>query len=283
MRLEIAAAHDLLESRVARRTRELASAFEFSQEIVAQSDLDHLLRSVTDRARALTHARAASLCLLDEGARTLALAASSGGAVRPTELRQSLQRQPVQRVIGLGQAVAIEATCAQCGFLQSHAPGQCAAAPLRAGENTLGALCVVRGEHEHFDPDETRALTLLANSAAIAIANARLAEAGRRNAHEAATLAERERLAAELHDHLAQTLGFLNLTADRAKGMLGADQTGEALAQLDHMQAAIGAAYGQVRAALVGLREAAPAADAPSADAGRALADRLAAAVADFS
>ena len=208
MRAEIAAARDQLESRVAQRTRELTSAFELSQEIVAQHDLDHLLQSVTDRARALTQSQAASLCLLDENRAELTLVAQSGNGKSPAGLRQSVQRDLVRRVVEDGETVIMQAACSQCGFLLAHTPGQCVAAPLSAGSESLGALCAVREMGKPFDADETRALTLLANSAAIAIANARLIAAEQRQAAHAATLAERERLAAELHDNLAQTLKF---------------------------------------------------------------------------
>ncbi|MEK7328734.1 MAG: ATP-binding protein, partial [Chloroflexota bacterium] len=271
---EISVAREQLEARVARRTHELASAFEFSQEIVAQLDPDHLLRSVADRAQALMQAQAVSLCLLAADGNYLELVASRGETAGPANLRQPVQRGLAARVIGAGETVVIEAACSSCGFLCAHAPGQCIAAPLRVGERTLGALCAVRNSGAHFDFDETRALTLLANSAAIAIANAQLAEAGRRQAEQAASLAERERLAAELHDHLAQTLSFLNLKTDRMKEMLAAEQPVEAGAELARMKSAIGEAYGQVRAALVGLREPPPATDD--------LAQKLAASVADF-
>jgi len=147
------------------------------------------------------------------------------------------------------------AACAACRFVLAHPPGLCAIVPLHAGETTLGALCVVRGENNPFDPDTTRALTLLANSAAIAIANARLAEAGRRRAEEAAALAERERLRAALHDDLAQTLGFLNLETDRVREALAAGHGGDAGPELGRIKAAIHTAYEQVRAALTGLGE----------------------------
>jgi two-component system nitrate/nitrite sensor histidine kinase NarX len=125
----------------------------------------------------------------------------------------------------------------------------------------LGALCVVRREADPFDPDETRALTLLANSAAIAIANARLAEAGCRQAEQAAALAERERLAGDLHDHLAQTLSFVNLKTEQVREKIIASQPAEALSELERIQSAIGVVSGNVRAALVGLREPLPDAD----------------------
>lgn len=255
MRTEIAAAREELEMRVAQRTRELTSAFELSQEIVAQRDLDHLLQSVTDRARALTQSQAASLCLLDENRAELTLVAQSGNGKSPAGLRQSMQHDLVRRVVMEGETVIMQTACSQCGFLLAHAPGQCVAAPLSAGSESLGALCAVREIGKPFDADETRALTLLANSAAIAIANARLITAEQKQAAHAATLVERERLAAELHDNLAQTLSFLNLKTDRVKETVAAHDPDHIGADLERMKEAIGVAYQQVRTALVGLGE----------------------------
>ncbi len=168
---------------------------------------------------------------------------------------------PLQ-VVGGGQTAVIQTDSSTCGFLHDHPAAYCAAAPLRIGAQTLGALCVVRNNSHPFDPDETRALTLLANSAAIAVANARLVEAGRRQSKQAATLAERERLAAELHDNLAQTLSFLNLKTERVEEMLaatGEPATSVIINEIRQMKPAIATAYRQVRAALTGLQEPPPA------------------------
>lgn len=255
MQGEIINAHDRLEERVNQRTQELLSAFEFSQEIVAELDLSHLLQSVTDRARILTNARSASLCLLDSAGLELAQAAVSSGDHRVITLEQPIEAGLSKVVIGQGETIALAADCSACSFLRAFTPGQCAATPLRTGETTLGALCVVREETAHFDDDETRALALLANSAAIAIANARLAHTERRRAEESAILAERERMAAELHDNLAQTLGFLNLKTERIEEMLADETMDAARSELGRMRPAIATAYGQVRAALTGLRQ----------------------------
>ncbi len=259
MRIDVAAARDQLEMRVSQRTQELATAFEFSQEIVTQSELEHLLRSVADRARALAQAQAATLHLLDENANALVFVASSedGAAVAPD---QPVECDLACRAVEAGRVLVTRPACAACRFVLAHPPGLCAIVPLQAGEATLGALCVVRGENDPFDPDTTRALTLLANSAAIAIANARLVEAGRRRAEEAAALAERERLRADLHDDLAQTLGFLNLETDRVREAVAAGRGNEAGREMERIKAAISTAYEQVRAALTGLSEPTPAA-----------------------
>lgn len=274
MRSEVAASHGPLEERVNRRTHELASAFEFSQEIVAQLDLEHLLHSVAARTCELAHAEASALCLLDDAKAALLLTECSGNQARAEGQRQAIDCEPAREVVGAGQTVVTRTSCAQCVFLLAQPRAVCAVAPLQTGGKMLGALCVTRSENEPFDPDETRALTLLANSAAIAIANARLAEADRRQAEQAAALTERERLAAELHDHLAQTLSLLNLKTDRAQHMLAAGHVADAVSTLDHIKSATRSLLGNVRAALVGLQDPAPTADE--------LAQRLAACVDGF-
>ena len=77
-----------------------------------------------------------------------------------------------------------------------------------------------------------------------------------------------------MHDHLAQTLSFLNLKIDRIKDMLAAGRTVEGASELEQMKSAVGGAYGQVRRALVGLREPEPATND--------LAEKLDACVAEF-
>ncbi|MCL4298640.1 MAG: type IV pili methyl-accepting chemotaxis transducer N-terminal domain-containing protein [Anaerolineae bacterium] len=275
MRVEVATAQAQLEARVAQRTRELDAAFEFSREIVADLRLDHLLPSVTERTRSLTGAQAAALCLLEPGGQFLRLAASSGNVAGHAGLKQAVESEPIAGVIGEGRTIAAEASCFNCRLWQGYGSGQCLATPLCVGDQPLGALCVIRPGDSGFDAAETRAFTLLANSAAIAIANAHLVERGRRQAEQAAALAEREGLAAELHDHLAQTLGFLNFTTDRLEELLAGGYLAAAQAELAALKPALSAAYGQVRATLVGLRQ-------PAAASGQLLVEELAACLADF-
>jgi two-component system nitrate/nitrite sensor histidine kinase NarX len=255
MRDEIAASQNSLESRVAQRTQLLTTAFEFSQEIVSQLDLDHLLNSVTDRAQSLMQARAAALCLITQDGQNLKLVSTSGEANDHINLLQSTERGLGLQVVRDGRMTATEVTCSACGFLCDYPARYCIVAPLRVGQNTLGAMCVVQDKGASVEPDETSGFKLLANSAAIAIANARLAETGRRQAEHSAALTERERLAADLHDNLAQTLSFLRLKAERVEEALVAGRDSEAVDDLDQMKPALSSAYMEVRAALTGLRE----------------------------
>ena len=256
MRGEIAAYQTSLEQQVAQRTQELTAAFEFSQEIVRKLEPERLLQSVTDRARDLLQGQAASICVLDEDGRSLELTAGSGAGRHHLGLRQSSDRGLALPVIHEQKTVAAAGGCANCGFLR-HFPGtSCLAAPLQVGGRALGALCVVRPQRP-YDADEARALTLLANAAAIALENTRLIAAGKQQAEEAASLAERERLAADLHDNLAQTLGAINLSLDQLVQDMAAGEDGPARRAAE-MQTHLQRAYVQVRMALIGLREAPP-------------------------
>jgi two-component system, NarL family, nitrate/nitrite sensor histidine kinase NarX len=254
MRSHITTAQETLEQRVERRTHELATAFAFSQEIVHQLDLPQLLQAVVTRARDLSNGTAASVCVLRDNGQMLELVASSGQVQNMVGLRQSTAETMALPVIQSGKIVITEGGCANCRFLHHYPDSSCLAAPLQVGAKTLGALCVVR-DRPPFDDDESRALTLLANAAAVAIDNARLVEVGRQQAEAHAALAERERLAADLHDNLAQTLGAMNIKTDRIQTLIEANETAPAVTQLQEMKTAVKTAYTQVRTALTGLRE----------------------------
>lgn len=255
MRRQIKRAQENLEMRVARRTRELAVAFELSQEIATELTLEKTLSMVVDRAKTLAQAQTAVLCLLTPSGKTLNMAAFSG----ETSMNTGAESQPSNRgvavrVVENTQTVTTDVMCVNCRFL-NYQSGVCTATPLHARDKTLGALCVVRPEAHQFDPDEVRALSLLANSAAIAINNARLIQVEHKQTKQAAILTERNRLAAELHDNLAQTLSFLNLKSDQLSDLIIENDSETAGEELAHMKTAIQTAYGQVRAALVELQE----------------------------
>ncbi|GIK55602.1 MAG: GAF domain-containing protein [Chloroflexi bacterium] len=257
MRSEITAYQTSLEQQVGQRTQELTTAFEFSQEIVHQLDADVLLPSVAQRARDLLLGQAVSVCVLAGDGHTLELVAGSGAGKEYLGLQQSTRRGIALPVIQQHQTVITEGGCAKCSFLH-HFPGtSCMAAPLQVGERTLGALCVVRPQ-QPFDANESRALTLLANAAAVALENARLIAAGKKQAEENASLSERQRLAAELHDHLAQTLGAINLQVGMAAELIHRGESDTAVTRLKEMQTNLQSAYTQVRMALTGLRDPLP-------------------------
>ncbi len=198
--------------------------------ITALGELDPILAAVVDNARELLDADVAVLLLVDPEGR-LALRASSGpaDAIRPTG--------------GEGDDDALR-------FMDpAHAVGRLAA-PLQRGGGTIGLLAVGSGSARTFGVDDVEALSSLANQAAIAIENAHLQERLR----ELAVIAERERIAREMHDGLAQVLGYVNTKSQAVDAYLGTGRVDEARAQLAELSRAARSVYVDVREAILGLR-----------------------------
>jgi signal transduction histidine kinase len=87
---------------------------------------------------------------------------------------------------------------------------------------------------------------------ALAVENARLHE----RVLDRAVLEERERIARELHDGLAQVLGYINTQTLAVKKLLQSGKVDQATSELDTMGELSREVYGDVREAIVGLRTA---------------------------
>ncbi|MBT3239465.1 MAG: GAF domain-containing protein [Chloroflexi bacterium] len=259
MRSELEISRGYLETQVTQRTRELVSAFEFSQEIVAEREQKELISSVVERARLLMNAESAALCILSPGEKELEMVANSGKTKIAIGSRKEVKPELILSVVGDGKTVSEKTGCIDCAFLDENPDGQCVITPLRSMDRTIGALCVLRTDEdqntdiESFDPDGQRALALLANSAAVAITNTRLAKIEHQKVEQEAALAEREQLAANLHDDLAQTLSFSRLKLEQLEELIAETPVEEDLTHIDEIKDAIDSAYQQVRNALTGL------------------------------
>jgi signal transduction histidine kinase len=198
--------------------------------ITALGELDPILAAVVDNARDLLVADVAVLLLVGPDGR-LALRASSGPA------------DAIREAGGDGDDDALR-------FIDpAHAVGRLAA-PLQRGGHTIGLLVVSSGSARTFGVDDVEALSSLANQAAIAIENAHLQERLR----ELAVIAERERIAREMHDGLAQVLGYVNTKSQAVDEYLATGRVDEARAQLAELSRAARSVYVDVREAILGLR-----------------------------
>ena len=127
-------------------------------------------------------------------------------------------------------------------------------APLQRAGETIGLLMVGSRRERGFEVDEVETLSSLANQAAIAIENARL----QARLRELAVDAERERIAREMHDGLAQVLGYVNTKSQAIEELLVAGRTTEARGLLAELAAAARSIYVDVREAILGLRSPVP-------------------------
>jgi len=138
------------------------------------------------------------------------------------------------------------------GFPSNHPPmHSLLAVPVVSGGRVLGNLYVAEkhGGVEFSDEDEV-ALVRYATQAALAIQNARL----HRRVSDLAIAEERERIAREMHDSLAQVLGYVNTKTQAVQELLRQGQTERASAQVGQLGEAARAAYADVREGILALR-----------------------------
>jgi two-component system nitrate/nitrite sensor histidine kinase NarX len=242
---DLRTAHDQLEQKV----RETQALHRIGTEISSLHQLDRILQSVVEKARDLLRSEAAALCMLTPEQDELVSLAVTG----PPEAFRSGK-------LPAGGSERAGRTAVRPGHLDAHLP-HCTvfapeflhihlAAPLRRGDTTIGMICVCSRDRRAFTDAERDLLTGLATQAAIAIENTRLYEEVR----GLAALEERERIAREMHDGLAQALGLIHLKLRQAQA--DATSTGPAPVAnaLREASAVTARAYEEVRQSIFGLR-----------------------------
>ncbi|MFG1998428.1 GAF domain-containing sensor histidine kinase [Spirillospora sp. NPDC048911] len=127
--------------------------------------------------------------------------------------------------------------------------------PIRDGEDVLGIIFLANKQNvakgEGFTKADEDLLSLFAAHAAIAMTNARLYEHNR----ELTVVAERNRLARELHDAVAQKLFSLRLTAKAAAALADRDPA-RTVAELGQVERLAAEALAELRAVIFELRPA---------------------------
>jgi two-component system nitrate/nitrite sensor histidine kinase NarX len=112
-------------------------------------------------------------------------------------------------------------------------------------------LCVVREAGSPYVAAEMTLLGALADMAAIAVRTARLREAE----EQWTILSERDRIARELHDSLAQVLGVIHLRLRALETTSASGATDGVTTELADLADVADEAYRDVREAILGLRE----------------------------
>lgn len=269
MRAQLKTLTGELEERIHQRTRELTALYDVIREISSHLDIAHVLNSVTGKARDLLDSEVAFLCLLDGTGESMMLKAYNG----PQEAVCGscvLARYSVARQV-LGRQEAMICDVGGCQMVAPDYRTSHLAAPLRVGERVIGALCVGSRRAATYSHEQVRLLTELANSTAIALENARLYE----QAERVAALEERQRIAADMHDGLAQTLIYLKLKAGCLADLIGRDSNEQAAHELALISDAVDRAGHEVRQSIASLRTA------PVLE--RTLQEHLAAVVSEFA
>ena len=245
-----------LQTQLAQQNQELLALHDAGLGILGELDLETVLQQVVDRARDLVGARYGALSLLREGGGIEAFLTSG---ITPEE-RERIGPIPVGH--GLLEVVLVEGQPLRLddlnrdprsvGFPPHHPPmHSLLALPVVSHGRVLGNLYLTEKEAEPtFDADDEETLARFATLAALAIENARL----HRQVRALAVTEERERIAREMHDSLAQVLGYVNTKAQAAQTLLENGQPDRAAAQLGQLSEAAREAYADVWEGILGLR-----------------------------
>ena len=241
--------NDTLEKRVSQRTRELEALNVVSQEITSRLDIQQVLSSVTNKTSELLNGDVSFLCLLDANQPLLKLQTFSGNADAAVDDTTVIKKHDLtDSILNSNKAVLCGIdTCREgCSILSDKYRNSHMAAHLRSNDQIIGALCVGSTSTQRFGGESTDLLTKLANTAAIALENARLYE----QAERIATLEERRRIAADMHDGLGQTFSYLGLMTDQVVELLSNGKNQAALERLHLTRETIEKATGNVRKAI---------------------------------
>ncbi len=208
--------HQMLEQRVADRTRELSTLYDVMAAASASLDLTTVLEHSLDRVLKAMRSDEGAIHLLVDTDETMRLAVSQG---IPPDIATQIETMALDDVrvgwnLERGEPLVVPSVA------QGDAPLRMAAiagddvtyvgAPMRVRGRVLGVLGVVRDADRPFSAEEIKLLVSIADEVGVAVENARLYQ----QAEQLAVVRERERLARELHDSVTQSLYSITLLAE---------------------------------------------------------------------
>lgn len=254
-----------LENRVAEKTRSLAeqnarlaTLYDMTAFLNAPNTIEGLCRGFLVRLLAATGAAAGAVRLIARDSDALHLFVHEGLPPGFAEREQCLSRgqcacgEAVDRTTATihsfaGPRPPITITlphCMEAGFREV------AAVPVGAQRQVLGVFNLFFRDAHETAAEERHMLETLGQHLGVAIESLRLASRDR----ELAIAEERNLLAQELHDSIAQSLAFLNLQAQMLRKALAAADAAEVARIVAEIEAGIQESYADVRELLVHFR-----------------------------
>ena len=216
-------AHQVLEQRVADRTRALSALYDVMAVTSGALGLETVLESSLDPVLAAMGGQVGAIHLLDETKGMLRLTAWRG---IPDDLVAQVDSVPVDSglagwVIEHGEPLVVPNIADGLRPLLAVPAGSSQAyvgAPIRAKGHVLGVLSVVGETGRQFKTEEVTLLASIADEVGVAMEKARLYQ----QAEQLAVVRERERLARELHDSVTQSLYSLTLLSEAGRRLADA-------------------------------------------------------------
>jgi signal transduction histidine kinase len=189
---ELEAERQILEQRVADRTRELSALYEVTAVASESLDLDSTLERSLDQVLTVMRGEAGTIHLFDEPNKVLRLAVWRDLPPAVVAAMDSLQpgNGLAGWVIEHGNPLVVPDIATDPRTLTIRAKGSQAyvGAPMRARGRVLGILSVMGETGRQFEVEEVALLASIADEIGVAVENAQLYEAERAQRHQADTL-----------------------------------------------------------------------------------------------
>jgi signal transduction histidine kinase len=237
-----------------RRVHEISALMRASALITSTLDLDRVLELILEQLADVVQYDRASVGLLFDGRLRII---AGRGFQRPEEV-VGLTFDPAhnmltRRLIAGGEPVVLKDVRDEPGFVaDQHDPTRSwIGVPLMVRDEAIGALTLDKLEPSFYDDNDGQTVLAFANQAAIAIENAQLYD----RAREQEVLAERNRLARDLHDSLSQALFSMVLNAEAASLFFESDPE-KARTQIQLLYETANAALKEMRTLIFELRPA---------------------------
>ncbi len=245
-----------LETEVVERNRRLATLNALAAAVSESLDLEQVAAATTRSVLAAMTADAAGLALVSEEEGRLQLVGQDGLPVQlvPEESAGLGQHDcECRKAVAVGRPVVVEdsgesAGCA--GLFGEEKARTCLTVPVKSKGRTIGAIFVARDRRRPFAGDEVELVAAVGSQVGTALENAQLFS----KTEALAVLQERERVAREVHDGLAQTLGYLNVQMGIVDHLLSTGKPAKAQAEIEEMALVTREAYQDLRQAVVDLR-----------------------------
>jgi two-component system NarL family sensor kinase len=239
-----------------RRADQLQEAAHVGQRIARLSSLDVLLPNVVTLLHERFGYERVALFLIDKDTSCAVLRAWAGDFAAPMPKVFSLE--PGEGLVGLaalhGEVIRTGDVKQDPHFVEIPATAGTSsevAVPIRSGGQMLGVLAVGSKQLDALDVNDEAMLVILSRQIATVIQNSRLFE----QQHSLAVAEERNRLAREIHDTLAQGLTGITLQLEVADALLDVD-TDQARAKINKALELTRANLEEARRSVMDLRAA---------------------------
>jgi signal transduction histidine kinase len=253
----IAIDNALLVAKARKQQEDAMTLYHLGTKISSSLILSEVLEAVAESARTLLKTEVGVVGLYRESCQEIKIWSANGEGGKNLEgLTFNLDQSGLSRKLFVGEIVSgkLNENTVTCFDQRTNLDliefDSFLAIPLHLGERFLGSIGVLSRRPRQYSNSDIQLIKQLGYHVFVSIENARLHQQLRYGA----TLEEQNRLARELHDNLAQAMGFIKIKAIMSNDMLQKQDYEKVQLHLNELIATTSVLYTDIREAIFNLR-----------------------------